>query len=182
MDFGISSQSSISTCIRRTITGNYWDLQSGGGSTSYLSDVQCHNFFIMVKQYGCDLNCMKSVQAYSIAFELREFQYERAYTLLKAMKIHFHNFHGLPGALQRAVNSLAPYPPSQQWLYSFCDSNNIILKNQDTLEAIRRANGKKSIIRSFYNKNEGIFNRDARLIWNVDETSSESNKKFKFVY
>ena len=34
--------------------------------------------------------------------------------LLKTMKIHFYNFKGLPGALQRAFNSLAPYPPSQQ--------------------------------------------------------------------
>ena len=71
---------------------------------------------------------------------------------------------------------MAPYLPSQQRLYSFCESNNIILKNQDTLEAVRRANCKKSIIISFYNNNEGVLNRDSRLIWNVDETCSESKE------
>lgn len=83
MDFGISSQSSISTYIRRTITGNFWVLKSGAGLSGYLSDVQCRNFFNLVKQYSCDLNCMKSVQAYSIAFEQREFQYERVYCTIE---------------------------------------------------------------------------------------------------
>lgn len=36
--FGLTSQSSISTCIKRTISGNYWDDKTGGGPLAYLSD------------------------------------------------------------------------------------------------------------------------------------------------
>ncbi len=95
------------------------------------------------------------------------------------MNIKFHNFKGLPGDLQRFVNSLMAYPPSEQWLYTFCQKHEIILKNQETLEALRRSHGKKSIINCFYSKNQQIFRKDPRLIWNVDETSSASNKKYK---
>ena len=80
------------------------------------------------------------------------------------MKIKFHNYKGLPGDLQRFVNNLTSYPPSEQWLFTFCEKNNITLKNQETLEEIKRSNGKKSIINSFYNKNNQLLQRDPRLI------------------
>lgn len=85
----------------------------------------------------------------------------------------------MPGALKRTLNSISEYPPSQQWLLSFCEAHEITLKNQDTLEALRRAHGKRSIIHQFYNNNINKLNRNPRFIWNIDETSSSSTKKFK---
>lgn len=93
--FGLTSQSSISTCIKRTISGNYWDDKTGGGPLAYLSDSQTLRFFEKVNQYGADLNCLKTIQAYSIAYELRHDQYLRAFYLLNKMNIKFHNFKGL---------------------------------------------------------------------------------------
>ena len=81
------------------------------------------------------------------------------------------------------INNLMPYPPSQQWLYSFCSKNSIILKNQETLEAARNGPywlyGRKDVIESFYRKNGHLFLRNNRLLWNVDGTSSSSIKRFK---
>ena len=139
LKFGLSSQSSISTCIKRTLSGNYWDASSGAGQHPYLSDAKELKFFEKVAEYGADLNCMKTVQAYCIAYELREEQYLRACYLLDKMNIKFHNHKGLPGDLQRFMNSLIAYPPSENWLYTFCEKHHILLKNQETLEAIRRA-------------------------------------------
>ena len=122
MKFGLTSQSSISTCIKRTISGYYWDEKTGGGQLAYLSDTKTIQFFEKVDQYGADLNCLKTIQAYSIAYELRHDQYLKAFYLLDKMNIKFHNYKGLPGDLQRFVNSLSPYPPSEQWLYHFAKS------------------------------------------------------------
>lgn len=55
---------------------------------------------------------MKTIQAYAIAYELRENQYLMEYYLLDKMKIKFHNYKGLPGDLQIFVNNLTSYPPS----------------------------------------------------------------------
>ena len=41
--FGLTSHSSITTCIKKTISGNYWDESSGAGQIGYLSDVQTLN-------------------------------------------------------------------------------------------------------------------------------------------
>lgn len=107
---------------------------------------------------------MKTIQAYGIAFELREEQYHRCYHLLTRINFKFHDFKGLLGDLQRFVQSLSKYLPSEQWLFSFCEKHKIVLKNQESLVAIRRSCGKKSIIHSFYSKNSEIFKRDPRLL------------------
>lgn len=146
----------------------------------YLSDAKQKKFFQKIYEYGADLNCHKTIQAFAIAYDLREEQYSRSFYLLNKMNIKFHNHKCLPGDLQRFVNSLAAYSPSEQWLYIFCEKNDIILKNQETLEALRRACGKKSIINSFCIKHYRTLQRDPRLIWNVDETSTASNKNKKF--
>lgn len=38
--FGLSSQSSITYCIKSTISGNYWDATSCTGLLLYLSDAK----------------------------------------------------------------------------------------------------------------------------------------------
>ena len=73
---------------------------------------------------------MKTIQAYPIAYELRETKYHSAFYLFDKMKIKFHDYKGIPGDLQRFVNNLTSYPPSEQWLFTFCEKNNITLKNQ----------------------------------------------------
>ena len=92
---------------------------------------------------------MKTIQAYCFAYELREEQYLRVYFLLDKMNIKFHDHNGVPGSLHRFFNSVSSYSPSEHWLYGFCGKHHIILKKQETLEAIRRANGKKSIINNY---------------------------------
>lgn len=48
--FGLSSQSSISICIRRTISGFDWDSETQAEPWSYLSDAQFIKFFDLVNQ------------------------------------------------------------------------------------------------------------------------------------
>ena len=38
--FGLSAQSSISTCMKKTLSGNYWDASSGAGPVPYLSNAK----------------------------------------------------------------------------------------------------------------------------------------------
>ena len=61
MQFCLTSHSSITTCIKKNISGNYWDESSGAGQIGYLSDVQTLKFFEKVDEYGADLNCMKTI-------------------------------------------------------------------------------------------------------------------------
>ena len=39
--------------------------KTGGGQLAYLSDTKTIQFFEKVDQYGADLNCLKTIQAYS---------------------------------------------------------------------------------------------------------------------
>ena len=96
--FGLTSSSSISTCIRRTICGYHWDRGEIGGALSYLSDSKSKKFFTLVKQYCADLNCLKTAQAFSIAYELREEQYRRTYYLMQKLNLRFHNYNGSLGS------------------------------------------------------------------------------------
>lgn len=57
------------------------------------------------------------------------------------MNSKFHDHNGVPGSLHRFFNSISSYSPYEHWLLRFCEKHHIILKNQETLEAIGRANG-----------------------------------------
>ena len=80
----------------------------------------------------------------------------------------------------RLIRSLDVYVPSESWLTHFCQANNINLKNPITLEAARRKYCNVGYIRNFFiSHRELLMNTPPHLIWNADETSSESSRKYK---
>lgn len=75
---------------------------------------------------------------------------------------------------------LRPNTPSDSWFYSFCNNNNIILKTKDSLERARQESCNRYNVNNFFIKFKEILeNIDKRLLFNCDETSSASSRKFK---
>lgn len=91
-------------------------------------------FFQKTYQYGANLNYLKMIQTFCIEYDLIEEQYTCSFYLIYKINIKYHNHKDLPGDLQRFVNCLTAYSPSEQWLYRFVEKNGIILKKQETLE------------------------------------------------
>lgn len=74
---------------------------------------------------------------------------------------------------------LRPNTPSDSWFYSFCNNNNIILKTKDSLERARQESCNRYNVNNFFIKFKEILeNIDKRLLFNCDETSSASSRKF----
>lgn len=81
---------------------------------------------------------------------------------------------------QKIINELYPTFPSDSWLTNFCKSNDIFLKSPDILENVRKYYCNIQTIRDFFNAHGNLLiNKDPRLIFNADESSSVSSKKFK---
>ena len=176
----LSGNCTVATCIRRTLAGNIWVPHMGSGGNSFLSDVDSAIFLKTIETHGIDLNCLKTVQALSIAYGLRKARAQRAEKLIDQMHILQRNGKdGREGNIQRLLKSLREYVPSTSWLHEFCARHNILIKNPETLEQARRLFCNSNSVRAFFAANEEVFKKDPRLLFNVDETSSTSSKKFK---
>lgn len=75
---------------------------------------------------------------------------------------------------------MEPYIPCPSWLSSFCKSHNIVLKDPETLEDARKKYCNRVVINDFFRNNahflQGI---KPQLLFNADETTSITTKKFK---
>ena len=178
--FGLSGNGAVATCIRRTLAGNKWSPGMGPGGSSYLSDIDSIIFVKTIETQGADLNCLKTAQAMSVAYGLRTARVARANELVTQMKlVPRKGKNGEDGGIQRTLRSLEEYVPSTSWLHEFCSRNDIRIKNPETLEQARRTFCNSAAIRAFFRNNSEAFRKDPRLLFNADETSSASSKKFK---
>lgn len=177
---GLSGNCTVASCIRRTLAGNKWVPSMGPGGSSYLSDVDTVVFLKNIEAQGADLNCLKTVQALSLAYSLKKARSQRAEELVHKLNlIPRKGKGGQDGNIQRTLKSLREYVPSTSWLHEFCSRHNIGIKNPETLEKARRMFCNSTAIRAFFDINKDNFKKDPRLLFNVDETSSSSTKKFK---
>lgn len=175
--FKLQSLSNITTAVCSTISGNTWKPHLYvGGINSLLSDVDLVFFKEKIKARSFDLNCLCTIEAMSLISELRENRYYRG---IKIATICAQRGTLCKSYLE-AINKLRPEVPSSGWFYSFCQNNDIILKNKANLEEARQECCNQFNVRNFFKKFRTILQGiDKRLIFNCDETSSVSSHKYK---
>ena len=141
-----------------------------------LAMFETYIFLKIIHNRGIDIDCIKTIEAVQIAFNCREFKFTRANELT-----HMMTRQCSPSkSIQVVLNSLEPYVQSSSWLTHFWEANEINIKNPVTFEATRRKYFNVGAITNFFQLHSGLLNPiDPSLIWNADETSSESSRKYK---
>ncbi len=175
--FSLHSVANIYTSVKSTMCGNIWKPgEDVGGRPSYLSDIDTILFENHISKSCFDLQCLNTKQAMQIIMDLKQQRYERAKFIANlccqnaSMTINY----------QKIINELCPFFPSPSWLTNFCQSKDIYLKSPNTLEDARKYYCNTTTISNFFNTHGHLLaNKDPRLIFNADESSSMSSKKFK---
>lgn len=117
----------------------------------------------------------KTCEAYNLAYELKYQRYQRALELAKIIKLDFAKARHI----KKMINKLYPSMPCSSWLNHMCGQNGITIKTPQTLEAARKKYCHINAIRAFFTKHEHLLKRDPHLLWNADETSAASSRKYK---
>lgn len=169
----------ISSAICHTISGNRWiPHYETGGNTSYIGDVDTYIFKKKIEDYGLNLDCLKTIEAYEISYELRCQRFERANYIIKLVT----QKSIIPPRYQRTLRQLEPYVPCDSWLTNFAKANKITLKSAETLEEARRRFCTSSVISSFFRKHSLLLKSvHPENNWNADESSSVSTKRYKIL-
>ena len=82
--------------------------------------------------------------------------------------------------IRKTILSLEPYLPSESWINKFCSLKGITLKSPETIEEARRRYCNANSINTFFSKHSSLLQSLApNNIWNADESSSASNRKYK---
>lgn len=173
---GVNPQA-ISSAICATLSGNRWEPHTDkGGVNSYIGDVDVSVFKQRINDFGLNLDCLKTIEAIEIVYELRCQRYSRA----KFISNLVSQKSILAPRYIRCLRQLEPYFPCESWLTNFAKSVGIILKTPDSLEEARRKFCTTRIITSFFTKHGNLLRSvHAENIWNADESSSSSSKKYK---
>ena len=157
----------VSTLLERTALGIRWD-RDDVGRLSVLSDVDKDIFIEQIYNAVMDINCVATCTANSLVIQLNRRRLKKARYLLKCA-----------GCSQLASKVSRNFKPDKTWLGKFCEKNGIRIVNSQKLEAARRSHCDVRAIRNFFSQFAGLFDRDHRLIFNMDETMMNSNRKFK---
>jgi hypothetical protein len=168
VQFHLSGQNALSHCIRCTPEGNTWEPGSTCGTKPYLSSIDEAIFKHILETATIGLNCVTTIVARSLAHSLKERRYKIAVNLLKLWKN------------ESLIETLTPVePPSKPWLKSICTKIGFKLCNGQELEELRRKFCDKRPILAFFREFSCLFDRDKRLIFNMDETAIDARKKYK---
>lgn len=82
--------------------------------------------------------------------------------------------------IRKTILSLEPYLPSESWINKFCSLKGITLKSPETIEEARRRYCNANSINAFFSKHSSLLKSlTPNNIWNADESSSASNRKYK---
>ena len=156
--------------LYRTARGKFWNKKMKGGGETLLSDLDAARFVDIVHERENDINCLSTCQAEKIALELLHERAEKAFELLNMC-----NCPKLAGKVKVVLHM------DSKWLDDLTKRHNLNIVPKSDLETMRRIACDKVSIEDFFSKHSHLFERDPRLIFNMDETSVSSNKKFKVI-
>ena len=153
----LTRDAQITAALRHTIAGQIWSTDAEGGATSYLSDVECAEFYEQITQRAEDLSCVKTIEAIQIAYELRDNRLSRA--TYRAKLVHTDR---IPKRVEHLLLSLQPYLPSRCWLNKICEDLNIEIKSSKENEERRSKFWNVTGVSAFFNKIRQYANTDPR--------------------
>jgi hypothetical protein len=166
----LSEPKALSTCLRRTALGLFWEPGYQGGTDHYLCHDDVAKFEAMVVQHANQMNCITTAQAIDIAWFLKRARYLQASDLLNSIESF---------TLATQLRNTKVEPPDKTWIYKFAQTIGVDVMTPETLEAARRKSCNTVAISTFFQKYADALDRDPRLILNCDETHVSSRKYFK---
>ncbi len=169
-EYELSGNAALVTCLVRTSQFKIWYPGYEGGADSYLSRIDQQYFINYVTEAADFSNCVPAVIASNLAFNIKRQRIKKAGHLLSEI--------GCP-KLTSHLDDLKE--PCSTWIYHFVFSINLRCVNPQPLEYIRRFSCDQVSIQNFFNDNWILLNRNPKLIFNMDETMINSNRKLKVI-
>jgi hypothetical protein len=166
--YKISRPEKLKNCLLRTALMEKWELKNTGGARRYLSPYDTYRFLEDVKRRAMEADCITVHDALELALSLKRERIAKARGLLQAMT------YDLLCSKLKKIES-----PNRDWILNTIKNHGIKVCTPQQLEIYRRQFCTFSSISRFYLLYEMVFQRDSRLIFNMDETQLNSSRKFK---
>lgn len=173
----LAAKENIFTAIRFTMRGCLWvPTVTTGGQYSYLGDMDAKKVVEMLTERGSDLNCCRTIECMEFANERHSIRYRRAKEIFEYIK----RSDTKGKRFDQLLTLMSDCAPPTCWLTEFCKKHNIRIKDATLLEEARRRCCNRLVVLRFYEKNKPFINGiDKRLLWNADEASACSTRKYK---
>lgn len=169
-EFGLSGNAALVTWLVRTSQFKIWYQAYEGGADAYLSKLDQQYFINFITEAADFSNCVPAVIASNLAFNLKKQRIKKAALLLTQI--------GCP-KLTAHLDDVKH--PCGTWIYHFVSQLKLRCVNRQPLEFVRRFSCDQISIQNFFDENWILLNRDPKLIFNMDETMVDSNRKLKVI-
>ena len=166
--FKLSCFNSLQTCFRRTCMGRFWVPGFEGGQNSYLSEIDQIIFLRKICEEADNMNCVPTCIACAFAGQLAR---ER---IIFAKR--FLSLINCPNVINEIQD---PGEPSSDYIRNFCSDYDIRIARPQEIEYVRRMSCDVTNVLRFFERNWDLLDRDPRLIFNMDETMLNANRRFK---
>lgn len=168
--FHLSSRSALSTVISRTAQGRVWHPGMTGRGDPLLGEVDTETFSNILEKASLEENLISSQHGLYIVSEILCARRRRYAELMKQMKCY---------QMAQSVNDVPE--PTIAWLEGALKKIGYQLKTQKIIEESRRIYCHSLVIYNFYRKLAGELPDSPLLIFNMDETSLQTNRNFKAI-
>lgn len=173
----VNEQQQLSA-ICYTMRGLQWNPHVEiGGTFPYLGPMDVLSFKLEIESNCVNLDCLRTIDGIELAYEIKKERFRRglqiAYWCSRNQR--------LCEKVLKTLDSMSPAElPSFQWLNGFCNNNGILIKNGERLEDARRRFCNVQTVTRFFQKHGQLIARtNPRLLWNIDETSSQISRRYK---
>jgi hypothetical protein len=167
-EYHISRPEALERCFIHTALIEKWEPQTNGGAPTYLSPYDTYRFLEDVRLRANEADCITVHDALELALSLKRERVNKAQNLLNGMNCE-----------QLSLNLRKIESPNRDWLRNTLKKHGIKVCTPQQLEIYRRKFCTVGSISSFYMFYQLLFQRDPRLIFNMDETQLNSSRKFK---
>lgn len=172
--FNFSSKQQLGEFLFRTFLGfKQISVESNSGPIPLVPDVVTLEFVAQCEASAEELNCLHTHKALYILEEKMAERAFRGYSLATKLKC--------PILANEIVNRIQGTTVSSQWFNHYCKENNLKLLNAQNLEEVRQKYCNETVLRLFYQLLGNFIHSIDGLIYNMDETYCDFNKKGKLV-
>lgn len=168
--YGLSCNNVVIRVVIRTIQLKHWYFNHKGGNDPYLSKKDLDTFCDSICSYADDINCITCSCSIQLAHDIKNTRIKKAILFLHSIQkdnlIHHLENRG---------------PPCREWIYEIISKLDLKIVSSQSLEYGRRFFCDYDSIIEYFMIYGELFERDDRLILNMDETSLSARKRMKVI-
>ena len=163
---------SISTCLRRTALGLFWDINNKGGNDPYLCIEDENKLIEFIRDHSFANNCVRTFEVLDAALSLQISRNIWARKQLLSI--------GCLNLMEEIDQS--PNEPSRSWVNDFCIKNGFSIKSAIEIDRNRYIAGYKEELIQFLMKiSYEVIDSTPELIFNADETMLSGKRLYKAI-